>query len=192
MILFGWESCSSPRLVVCPTTWASERTLALGSRRARQNMVLWAGSKSRPGNRTAAQKMTATLRPRDGAAAWSAKLKPWLSVNSLIRSIPTPVALPGARLASSAAPLVSAVRTSHLPCRQAPFFKDPRFVALLQCSMVFLFGREKPPRNPENRFVHCGKRQGGGGVTMNLCPNETLDGTKRGCQRTPAAILTLR
>ncbi len=83
-------------------------------------------------------------------------------------------------------------QTPLLPKRRAPFFIDHCFVALLRCSIANLLARGKTPRFPENPFVRRGKWRGRRACTTILCPNEPLDGAKRGCQRTTAAILTLR
>jgi len=48
----------------------------------------------------------------------------------------------------------------HLPSRQAPFFSDRCFVALLQCSIANLLVRGKTPPFPENSFVRRGTREG--------------------------------
>jgi len=78
--------------------------------------------------------------------------------------------------------------------RRAPksCLRDRRFVAMLRRNIHIPFDREKPPSNPNFPFVRCGKGGGCIGGTVNLCLLSPLDGTKRGCQRTPAAILTLR
>jgi hypothetical protein len=123
----------------------------------RQNMVLWVGSKSRPGNRTAPQKMTATRRQggagrRIEAVAISQFFDPFDS---------DPGRIAAAHLASSAAPLAPAARTARLPSRQAPFFTDRRFVVLLRCSIVFsLAGKNRPEIR---KTVLCSAVNSGGG-----------------------------
>ena len=78
------------------------------------------------------------------------------------------------------------------PYASKSHLRDRCFVAMLRRSIRILFDREKPPSNPNLSFVRCGKGEGCAAWAVNLCPRTPLDGTKRGCQRTPAAILTLR
>ena len=77
-------------------------------------------------------------------------------------------------------------------CASESALQDRCFVNALQRNIDIPFGREKPPSNRDFSFVRCGNGSGCFKGTVNLCPPSPLDGTKRGCQRTPAAILTLR
>ena len=116
---------------------------------------------------------------------------------SVARNGKTPAvfALPGRRTASTGSRSTILALYERLCCDPAPVLV--RSARSLFCGHVAAqrghsLCREKPSSKPDFPFVRCSNDGAHAKAAVNLCSRSPLDGTKRGCQRTPAAILTLR